>query len=104
MGDGLKRAAAAAARTRADASLTPEMRAFLDLLAPHSKPMTRKALGCVTSEAEERARGACRRLGYAKFHRLTPFDPVGWSITAAGRRARNAPTPSDPSPSRVEEG
>lgn len=86
MGDGLKRAAAAATRTRADAGLTNEMRDFLRVLSSFTQPETRKAIGPVVNRAEERARAACRRFGYAKMERRSD-GKWGWRITSAGLRA-----------------
>lgn len=85
MGDGLKRASAAAARTRADASLTPEMRAFLKRLAPFTAPQTRGSIGCVVTRADDRARQACKRFGYADYAERED-GKWGWQITPLGRQ------------------
>lgn len=54
MGDGLKRAVAATARTRADASLTPEMRRFLEALPADGRPIPAVRLTVVRDEAQTR--------------------------------------------------
>lgn len=97
MGDGLKRAVATAA------SLTPEMRKFLERLAPHSEPQTRGKIGCVVNREQDRARQACKRFGYAAFRRRDD-GKEGWAITTAGRKALAEPPSPASSTSRVGEG
>lgn len=97
MGDGLKRAFAAAARTRADPSLTPEMRRFLEKLAPYTAPQTRGSIGCVATRAQDRARQACKRFGYAEYARRED-GKEGWQILPLGRKMLEA----SPSPPRAE--
>jgi hypothetical protein len=87
MGSGLTRAAQAAARTRWDGRLTPEMRAFLAKLATSDEPMTRGQIGCVVTRADASARSKCSKLGLAQEARRKSDDKVGWQITGHGRDA-----------------
>lgn len=93
MDDGLKRAFAATARTRADASLTPEMRRFLECLAPFTEPQTHGKIGCVATRAQDRARQARKRFGYAEYARRED-GKGGWQILRLGRQMLAAPSVS----------
>jgi hypothetical protein len=91
MGDGLKRAFAAAARTRADASLTPEMRRFLEALPSDGRAISAKRLHLVCTDAQSTARQRCRRFGYADY-RVWEDGARGWLILPLGRQMLAAPS------------
>ncbi|MCJ2087658.1 hypothetical protein MKK88_16950 [Methylobacterium sp. E-005] len=86
MGDGLKRAFAATARTRWDGKLTPEMLKFLKALAPYTVPQTRGNVGCVINRADDRARQKCKQLGLVGYDQRED-GKWGWQITPHGRAA-----------------
>jgi hypothetical protein len=93
MGDGLKRAFAATARTRADATLTPEMRRFLEALPVDGRPMPAARIPIHCNREQDKARQRCRRFGYAQMGGGGD-TPKGWQILEAGRRALAASAPS----------
>ncbi len=93
MGDGLKRAFAAAARTRADASLTPEMRRFLERLVPFTEPQFRGAVGAIESIADKAARTKCVKFGYAE-QAQREDGRWGWQILPLGRKMLAAQDPA----------
>lgn len=86
MAEGLKRASQAAARTRWDGALSPEMTRFLKALAPFTEPQLRGKVGCVITRADDRARQKCKRLGLVGFDQRGD-GKWGWQITEAGRLA-----------------
>lgn len=90
MGDGLKRAFAAAARTRADASLTPEMAQFLRSLPADGAILTVHQVPGVVTRTVDRARQKCRRFGYA-WMAVREDGKKGWQLTEAGRKALALP-------------
>lgn len=89
MGDGLKRAFAATARTRADARLMPEMRRFLGALSSEGI-RTPRELSVPASYAQSLARQQCQKFGYAWM--ITREDGKrAWQLTDAGRAALALP-------------
>ena len=87
MGYGMIRASQAAARSRWDGKLSPEMRDFLGTLNATGEPMTRGQTGPVETLERMKARRTCSRLGLAEEARRKLDDKVGWQITDAGRAA-----------------
>jgi hypothetical protein len=76
MGEGLKRAKAAAEATR----MTPDQMEFLRLIAPYRHGADRFRLPEATRESD-RIRQSCRRQGW------TMFQLGRWVLTDAGRSA-----------------
>ncbi len=86
MGDGLKRAFAAAARSRWDGQLSDGMRRFLSALAEHEGPVSAQRLSEPASPQQAHPRRRCLDLGLA----IRPVCSDGrrrWQITDYGRAA-----------------
>jgi hypothetical protein len=72
--------------------MTKEQRKFLALLAPHSRPVTRRDFPLADRE-ENSVHQSCKRAGWVVFDhgsRSSRYAPIGWRITDAGRAALNA--------------
>ncbi|GJE55240.1 hypothetical protein EKPJFOCH_1729 [Methylobacterium thuringiense] len=91
MSGGMQRAFAAAARTRWDGTLSPEMRRFLELLRDAGGPASP-----ASSHGEQRPRRTCKTLGLAE-RVLCGDGRTRWRITIVGLRAlaQSAPSPTD---------
>lgn len=92
MSDGLKRAFAVTARTRSDASLTPEMRKFLNALAYFACPVQPQRLAVNAGGPQCAARRKCRDLGYAD-RVLCEDGRRRWQITLLGRKMISSTSP-----------
>lgn len=92
MGDGLKRAFAATARTRWNGELTPEMRKFLNALPITGRIVPSGRLRVLCTNDQDKARQKCRKLGLALYG-YGP-DGAGWGITDHGRAALAAADPA----------
>lgn len=90
MGDGLRRAFGAAARTRADASLTPEMERFLRALPADGRIVTPAEVPISANREQDRARQRCKKFAYA-WMEVREDGKRGWQITEAGRKALALP-------------
>lgn len=86
MAQGLKRASQAAARTRWDGTLSPEMKRFLQALEPFTEPQLRGKVGGAVTRVDDRARQKCKHLGLVGFDQRSD-GKWGWQITEAGRHA-----------------
>jgi hypothetical protein len=97
MGDGLKRAFAATARTRWDGRLSDGMRSFLRALAEHEGPVSAQKLSEPASPQQAHPRRRCLELGLA----IRPTCSDGrrrWQITGHGRDALLREAVLTPSP------